>query len=93
MDSKPTISRLLSDGYGCKRLAAEFPVRATQDIVQTVPRELWPYELSLQWSYMEERGEIVMSPPREAIEIRREIRSKRIRLRGKRKRHGLGLDV
>lgn len=74
-------------------LAQEFPVRATLDINAEAmdSDELWSPERfraehALQFLYREEYGEIQLCPPREDVEIRREIRKLRVRLRGLRKR-------
>lgn len=73
-------------------LAREFPHRETGDILaeffahRPYARELRDAELALQWLYREQAGELQNCPPREAIEIRRDIRKTRIRLRGLRRR-------
>ena len=69
------------------RLAEEFPRRETSVICSQLLRsELRDAELALQFLYREEAGEIVMCPPRAGIDIRRDIRKLRIRLRGLRRR-------
>lgn len=65
----------------------EFPMHETRDVcVLRLPREHQDAELALGFYYREQAGEITFCPPRLGIEIRRDIRRVRIRLRGLRKR-------
>ena len=66
---------------------AEFPIRETTEVCASrYPRELRDAELALQFYYDEQAGKIRLAPPRSGIEIRRDIRRVRIRVRGLRRR-------